>query len=153
MKIRRCSTASVIAASLFFGAACSAWAQAYRAQVRGLVTDQTSAVLPGATVTLSNVKTGVSAVKQTDTSGLYVFDYVDPGTYRITVESAGFGKFVQENIGVQANGDVTVNATLNPGTLQQSVTVDAAPPAVEFNSTNQQLTIDIRMANDTLRID
>jgi hypothetical protein len=128
-------------------------AQTYRAQVRGLVTDQTSAVLPGATVTLSNVKTGVSAVKQTDTSGLYVFDYVEPGTYRITVESAGFGKFVQENIVVQSGGDVTVNASLNPGTLQQSVTVDAAPPAVEFNSSNQQLTIDTKMANDTPRLD
>ncbi|HEY7305780.1 MAG TPA: carboxypeptidase-like regulatory domain-containing protein, partial [Bryobacteraceae bacterium] len=66
MRFLRCSTVPVIAASLFLGAACSAWAQAYRAQVRGLVTDQTSAVLPGATVTLSNIKTGVSAVKQTD---------------------------------------------------------------------------------------
>lgn len=153
MKFLKCPTVIGTGLSIILLLASSALAQSYRAQVRGLVTDQTSAVLPGATVTLLNVKTGVSAVKQTDTAGLYVFGYVDPGTYRITVESPGFGKFVQENVAVQANGDVTVNASLNPGTLQQSVTVDAAPPAVEFNSTNQQLTIDTKMANDTPRLD
>ncbi len=42
---------------------------------------------------------------------------------------------------------------LNPGTLQQSVTVEAAPPAVEFNTANQELTIDTKMANDTPRLD
>ncbi|HLH04737.1 MAG TPA: carboxypeptidase-like regulatory domain-containing protein [Bryobacteraceae bacterium] len=128
-------------------------AQTYRATIRGIVTDSTGSNLPGATVTLLNTKTGVSTTKQSDSSGLYVFDYVDPGTYTVTVEATGFGKFTQENIVAQSGGDITVNATLNPGTLQQSVTVDAAPPAVEFNSTNQELTIDTKMANDTPRLD
>jgi hypothetical protein len=109
--------------------------------------------LPSATVTLTNVNTGVTGTKQTDTSGLYVFDFVDPGTYTVSVEATGFGKFLQQNVSVQSGGDVTVNATLSPGTLQQSVTVEAAPPAVEFNSTNQELTIDTKMANDTPRLD
>lgn len=131
----------------------SGFAQTYRAQVRGLVTDQTSAAISDANVRLANVATGVVTTKQTDSSGLYVFDYVDPGTYSITIESPGFGKFVQENIAVQSGGDVTVNASLNPGALQQTVTVEATPPAVEFNSTNQELTIDTKMANDTPRLD
>ncbi len=131
----------------------SAFAQTYRAQVRGLVTDQTSATISGAAVTLANVNTGVITTKETDSSGLYVFDYVEPGTYSVTMESPGFGKFVQENITVQSGGDVTVNASLTPGALQQSVTVEATPPAVEFNSTNQQLTIDTKMANETPRLD
>jgi hypothetical protein len=129
------------------------FAQAYRAQITGLVTDASGGNIPGATVTLSNVKTGVNARMQTDTSGVYVFDYVEPGTYRITVEATGFGKFVQENVIAQAGGDVTVNAQLSPGTLPQTVTVDATPRAVEFNSTNQELTIDTKMANDTRRLD
>jgi hypothetical protein len=127
--------------------------QKYRAQIRGLVTDPSNAALPGANVTLLNIQTGVSSTKQTDSSGLYVFDFVDPGTYRITVEATGFGKFVQENVIAQSGGDVTVNATLNPGALQQSITVESTPPAVEFNSTNQELTIDTKMANDTPRLD
>ena len=154
MKFLKSFTGLAIAVPVFcilFGSA--ALAQTYRAQVRGLVTDQTNATVPGATVTLTNVNTGFVNTKQTDSSGLYVFDYVDAGTYSITVESPGFGKFVQQNIVVQSGGDVTVNASLSPGTLQQSVTVDAAPPAVEFNSTSQQLTIDTKMANDTPRLD
>ena len=130
-----------------------AFAQSYRAQVRGLVTDQSQGVLPGATVTLTNVNTGVNTVKQSDSSGLYLFDYVDPGTYRIRVDANGFGQFLQENIAVQSGGDVTVNASLQPGTLQQSVTVTEAPPAIDFNSSNQELTIDNKMANDTPRFD
>jgi hypothetical protein len=128
MALRRLALVSV-AASLALFLVVSAWAQTNRAQVRGLITDQSGAALPTATVTLANVNTGVKATKQTDTSGLYVFDFVDPGTYTVSVEAVGFGTFVQQNVSVQAGGDVTVNATLNPGTLQQSVTVEAAPPA------------------------
>lgn len=131
----------------------SAFAQNYRAQIRGLITDNTGAVLPGATVTLSNVNTGVAVTRQSDSEGLYIFDFVDPGIYRMTVTQPGFGDFTQENIVVQSGGDVTVNANLKPGTLRQSVTVEATPPAVEFNSSNQELTVDTKMANDTPRLD
>jgi len=142
-------------AALFICAllATSALAQNYRGQVRGLVTDQSKAVVQGATVTLTNVNTGVDVVKQTDTSGIYLFDFVDPGTYRVKVDATGFGPFVQEQIAVQSGGDVTVNATLHPGSLQQSVTVTEAPPAIDFNSASQELTIDTKMANDTPRLD
>jgi hypothetical protein len=152
MTRRRLATLS-IAASLAAFLVVSLQAQTNRAQVRGLIADQSGAALPNATVTLANVNTGVNATKQTDTSGLYVFDFVDPGTYTVSVEATGFGKFTQQNISVQAGGDITVNAMLSPGTLQQSVTVEAAPPAVEFNSTNQELTIDTKMANETPRLD
>lgn len=127
--------------------------QTSRGQVRGLVTDQTGAIVPAASVTLSNTKTGIKANKPTDSAGLYVFDFVEPGVYNLSVDVAGFGKFTQENVSVQAGGDVTVNAALNPGALGQSVMVTEAPPAVEFNSTNQELTIDTKLANDTPRID
>lgn len=54
---------------------------------------------------------------------------------------------------MQSGGDVTVNINLKPGDLKQSITVEATPPAVEFNSSNQELTIDTKMANDTPRLD
>ncbi len=141
--------------ALLFSLFCSSagWAQSYRAQIRGLVTDDSGAVLPDAAVTLSNVNTGVNVNRQSDADGLYIFDYVEPGTYRITINFSGFGPFTQDNIAVQSGGDVTVNAALKPGTLRQSVTVEATPPAVEFNSSNQELTIDTKLANDTPRLD
>lgn len=153
MNCKIVSTLGTGAIALCFVLGLSAFAQTYRAQVRGLVTDQSNADLPGAKVTLLNINTGVAATKQTDNAGLYVFDYVDAGNYRITVEAPGFGNFVQENVVVQSGGDVTVNATMSPGALQQTVTVEATPPAIDFNSSNQELTIDTKMANDTPRLD
>jgi len=152
VKLRRLAALSTALLSLFCLASLG-FAQAYRAQVRGLITDESNAALVGATVKLSNVNTGVEVTRQTDSSGLYIFDFVEPGTYRVAVQSTGFGNFVQENVSVQSGGDVTVNGVLRPGALQQTVTVESTPPAVEFNSTNQELTIDTKMANDTPRLD
>ena len=85
-------------------------AQDTRARVQGLVTDPSSAVIAGATVTLRNENTGVQAQQQTNLAGQYLLDFVLPGNYTVTVELAGFKQFVQRNVLVQARGDVTVNA-------------------------------------------
>src|SRR5688572_11202442 len=87
-------------------------AQDTRAKVQGLVTDESSAVIAGASVSLRNENTGVTAQQSTNTSGQYLFDFVLPGTYTVTVELQGFKQFVQRNVLVQARGDVTVNALL-----------------------------------------
>ncbi len=86
--------------------------QDYRGKVQGLVTDASSAAVPGAKVTLGNDNTGVSAVRSTDVGGKYLFDYVEPGTYTATVEAAGFSKTVQQNVTVQVRADVTVDFAL-----------------------------------------
>ncbi|HEY1496221.1 MAG TPA: carboxypeptidase-like regulatory domain-containing protein [Candidatus Solibacter sp.] len=133
--------------------ASSAWAQDYRGRVEGLVSDPSQAVIAGATVTLLNVNTGVRAARQTSETGLYLFDLLDPGSYSLTIEASGFGKFVQQNIVVQTRGDVTVNATLTPGTVQESITVNETPVDVQFNSSNKDLTIDSKMATEIPRFD
>ena len=84
--------------------------------------------------------------------GLYIFDYVNAGTYRITVQAAGFGQFTQENISVQSGGDVTVNVNISRASSNKASRWKPRPPAVEFNSSNQELTIDTKMANDTPRL-
>ena len=131
----------------------SGLAQDYRARVEGIVTDQSKAVIGGATVTLLNVKTGIKTVRKTSETGLYLFDLVDPGEYSVTIEQAGFGVYLQENIVVQTRGDVTVNATLTPGAVQQTITVNETPTAVQFNTSNKDLTIDSKMATEIPRFD
>jgi hypothetical protein len=128
-------------------------AQDYRGKIEGIVADQTQGVVPDATVTLRNVGTGVQTVRKTGQNGLYLFDLVDPGNYSLTVDATGFGKYVQERIQVQTRGDVTVNVTLTPGTVSQNVTITDAPSAVEFNSSNKDLTIDTTLAEETPRYD
>jgi hypothetical protein len=115
--------------------------------VQGLVSDSSGAVVAGASVTLRNENTAVQAQQQSGASGQYLFDFVLPGSYSVTVELAGFKQFVQRNVLVQARGDVTVNAVLEVGNTRETVTVEASPVAVQFNTTTMSTTIDTKMAN------
>ena len=138
---------------ILFGAALSALfaamsiGQDTRAKVQGLVTDSSNAVVGGATVTLRNEDTAVQAQQQTSQAGVYLFDFVLPGHYTVTVEMSGFKQYLQRNILVQARGDVTVNAMLDVGNTRETVTVEASPVAVQFNTTSMALTLDTKMAN------
>src|SRR2546422_4476513 len=123
-------------------------AQDTRAKVQGVVKDATQAVVAGAQVTLRNNNTGVQAVEQTTPVGQYLFDFVLPGDYTITVETPGFRKFVQKNILVQSRGDVTVDAMLEIGSIGESITIDAAPVSVQFTTSSMTRTIDMTMANN-----
>ena len=98
-----------------------ATAQDYRAKVQGIVTDPSQAAVLGAKVTLKNVNTGVDNVRQTDSTGHYLFDFVQPGTYSVTVEASGFQKSLQDNITVLTRGDVTVNAALAVGGVAETI--------------------------------
>ncbi|HEU0123987.1 MAG TPA: carboxypeptidase-like regulatory domain-containing protein, partial [Bryobacteraceae bacterium] len=80
--------------------ACAVAAQDFRGRVQGVVTDASNAAVPQATVTLTNSNTKISTVRNVDASGRYLFDFVEPGVYTLTTESAGFGRFLQENIQV-----------------------------------------------------
>ncbi len=116
-------------------------AQDYRGKVQGTVTDPTQAAVTGAKVTLKNVNTGVEAVKDTDSAGHYLFDFVIPGTYSITIAETGFQKYVQDNVTVLTRGDVTVNANLTVGAVTSAVEVTAAVTSVEFNTSTMTTTV------------
>ena len=83
-----CLTLGVLlSAALLFG-------QTGASSVTGRVTDATGAVVTGAAVTITEVSTNISKTTKTNTSGLYLFNEVEPGTYDITVVNAGFRKSV-----------------------------------------------------------
>ena len=123
-------------------------AQDVRARVQGLVTDSSQAIIVGATVTLTNQGTNVTATTQTKNNGQYLFDFVIAGNYTVAVEMQGFRKFVQTNILVQSRGDVTVDARLDVGSAAEAVTVEASPVSVQFNTSTMGLTLDKKMTNE-----
>src|SRR5215470_11505375 len=123
-------------------------AQETRGRVQGDVRDTTGAVMAGANVTLSNDEIGVRAAQVTNDTGHYLFDFVLSGHYTITVESVGFRAFVQKNVLVEARGDVTVNASMEVGNTRETVTVESAPVAVQFNTASMSNTVDTKLAND-----
>lgn len=130
-----------------FASVPAADAQDYRARVQGSVFDESQAALPGATVTLTNDATGVATTRVADAEGRYLFDFVDPGTYTITAELDGFKKAEQKNVRVAQRGDVTANLTLAIGTLEETVTVEAPPVAVQFNSSSSELTMERQLVD------
>ncbi|MEO8126780.1 MAG: TonB-dependent receptor [Bryobacteraceae bacterium] len=123
-------------------------AQDSRAKVQGTIADSTGAVIVGANVTLINDQTGIRVAQVTGATGVYLFDFVIPSTYTLQVEMTGFRTFVQKNILVQARGDVTVSAKLELGNTRDMVTVEAAPVAVQFNTSTMGLTLDTKMTNN-----
>ncbi len=123
-------------------------AQEFRGRVQGVVTDQGGGVVPGASAVLKNDLTGVSITRLTNAEGRYLFDYVDPGTYTLTMELTGFKTGVQKNIVVGQRGDVTVDMRLEIGNLSETVTVMETPVAVQFNTASHDLTLDKQMVMD-----
>jgi hypothetical protein len=122
--------------------------QELRGKVQGRILDNSGGVLVGASVTLRNVNTSVELHRLANEAGQYVFDFVSPGTYTLTVEMPGFSSFVQENILVQTRGDITVDAKMQVRTVSETVVVRDSPVSVKFNTSTMELTIDTKMAND-----
>src|SRR5262245_7838626 len=119
----------------------SAQGQEYRGRVQGSLIDQAQLALPGVQVTLRNDATAVAVTRTTGPEGRYLFDYVDPGTYTLTAELSGFSTIVQRNIVVQARGDVTVDVTMKIAAVNETVTVEASPVAIQFNTSSKDLTL------------
>ncbi len=80
-------------------ASAAAVAQDYRGKVQGAVMDVNGAAIVGASVMLRNDGTGVEVTRQTNDDGRYIFDFVEPGTYTVTVEQAGYQEVRAEERG------------------------------------------------------
>ena len=114
-------------------------------RINGEVTDQAGAEVPDAKVTVTNVDTNVSQTTTTTSVGTYLVIDLIPGTYSVKVEKAGFKAFVSTNVTVVGGATSTVNATLQPGTVTETVEVIA--PAVTLQTEQPEIGTTI---NETL---
>jgi hypothetical protein len=127
---------------LALAAAAPLVAQDSRGRVQGAILDQSGAVVSGASVTLRNDATGVTVARQSGSTGRYIFDQVDPGTYTVTVKQPGFATVVQQNVRVGQTGDVTANVQLKMSSLDEVITVSESPVAVQFTTANRELSLE-----------
>jgi hypothetical protein len=111
------------------------------ARVEGIVTDNTRAVLPGATVTATNVGTNALRVDVTDTTGAYTITALPVGDYRIQVELSGFKTEVTP-IRLTVNQVARMDFRLQLGGVSEMVTVTAAAPLVEKSTSEISTLID-----------
>ena len=99
--------------------------------ITGTVQDPSGAVVGNATVTATNVNTNVVTTRTTTKSGDYNVSGLIPGTYTVSVTSAGFEGYKQENVTVDALNTVEVNIKLSVGASSETVTVTSAPPVLD----------------------
>lgn len=109
--------------------------------IRGTVTDSTGALIPGVTVTVLNVDTGIVKTFVTNNDGLYDTSSIVPGHYKLTFSKAGFEELVRGPVTLQV-GFSTVNAQLKVGSTTAEVTVTTDVPLLTTESGDQSATLD-----------
>jgi len=126
---------------------CEVRAQAV-SRINGTVTDQSGAAVPDAKVTVTNVDTNVSQTSVTTSAGTYLIVDLNPGTYIVKVEKAGFKSFVDKNVVVVGGATSTANATLDPGAVTETVEVTAPEVALQTEQPEIGTTISETLTQD-----
>src|SRR5688572_6646310 len=114
--------------------ATTAWAQLSTAQLSGRVTDESGAVLPGVTVTVTQTDTGLTRNVVTDATGSYVLPNLPTGPYRLEAMLQGFRTYAQTGIVLQVAATPEINVALGIGSVEETVSVEAAAPLVDVQS-------------------
>jgi hypothetical protein len=111
------------------------------ADLQGRVLDSSGASIANAVVLLTETATNVQQQTTTSSSGDYFFTHLNPGVYRIDVTAAGFQHLSRGGITAIVGQTVDADLTLNPGTQQQTITVNADAPLLQSETSNIETNI------------
>ena len=117
------ATRILLLTTMLLACLCSSVLAQTSGSISGEVRDEKEAVITGATVTVRNISTNESRTAQTNADGRYHFAGVAVGAYEITVESAGFAKYMQSGITLALNQNAVVDVTMKPGAVQEVVNI------------------------------
>src|SRR5262249_23687487 len=130
----------VLALVAFFATSAVTNAQQQTGEIFGKATDQSGAVLPGVTVTLTaaNLLQPLTAI--TSDTGSYIFPRIEIGRYTVKFELAGFKTVVVENVQVTVGFSAQINGQLGVSTVQETITVTGQSPIVDTKDTGTKQT-------------
>jgi hypothetical protein len=117
-------------------------------QISGFIRDAQQGALPGATVTVTNEATSNKRSTVTNSTGFYVFPDVPVGTYSIGVELSGFKKFVKTGVRLSAANQIAVDAEMELGTLEETVTVTAGQSFIQTTTAQVARTIETKQIQE-----
>ena len=138
----------ILVAFLTLGSAGLLVAQgSYRAQVRGVITDASGAVVPDAEITITDTGTNVASTVRSDGKGSYFFTGLRPSTYSIKVSAAGFRGAELAGVALAVDQQTTLNFTLTPGAVSTTVEVNATKPLMDSESA----TLGTEITNDYIK--
>ncbi len=104
-------------------------------EINGTVTDPAGAVVPGATITVTNPNTNIERTTQTNSSGVYSIPALPPGEYSLKASMAAFGTQIRNNITLQVNQEARIDIALQVGNVAEVVEVQGGAPVLETEST------------------
>src|SRR4030095_996243 len=114
----------------------------------GTVSDANNAVVAGATLTVVNNTTGAERTAISSSSGTFDFQALQPGTYTVTVEAAGFRKAVAREIVVSVGSNSEINIPLEVGPAGETVTVTTAQEVINTSTPSLTNVINTRQVTD-----
>jgi hypothetical protein len=134
---------TVLSAALLLAAATEVGAQSYQGGIRGAVRDP-NGVIPGAEIALTNQETNAKRTTTTNEVGEYAFTNVLPATYTLTVALTGYKTHESRDIRIGAQTFITLDITLEVGTIQESITVTGESPLIETSNASIASTLDTK---------
>lgn len=111
------------------------------AQVQGAVTDSSGALIPGASVTVTNAATGITLKTQTNSDGQYTVPFLQPGVYNIVVEHSGFVSVRRTGVHLEVDQKAGIDFELKAGGATQTVEVTSEAPLLQTQSASTGQTI------------
>src|SRR5262249_53414011 len=128
---------TLLLSSIIILLVCSvSFAQSDRGTITGTVADQTSAVIPGASVVAVNGETGTKYETISTETGNYTLTQVPPGVYSLSVELPGFKRYVRQGINVLVAQTLRLDVSLEVGAATDEVTVSADAPLLRTESSD-----------------
>ncbi|HXH25514.1 MAG TPA: carboxypeptidase-like regulatory domain-containing protein, partial [Vicinamibacterales bacterium] len=124
----------------------SAAAQETRGTISGTVSDS-GGVIPGAAVTITNVETDVSLNLVTNESGYYEAPLLNPGTYSVTVQLAGYRTATRAGIVLGVGQQISVPFVLEVGAISDTITVRGEAPLLDTNTVSSGANFDSRLVD------
>src|SRR5215472_4654856 len=124
---------------ILFASSTAVWGQFGASTIRGTITDQSGAVVSGATVTITNLQTNLSRSQTTGSTGSYSFELIPPGEYKVEIEAKGFRKNVVPRVQALVGNVTEVSQKLQVGEISTTVEVVAASSAVQVNTQDATL--------------
>src|SRR5690242_11019580 len=110
--------------------------------INGSVSDSSGAVIAGARITVVEIDTGLARSTVSNSEGIYVLGSLRPSRYTMTAEAAGFSKFTESGITLQANDTTTFNVRLQVGGINEVVEVQAAAAQVDTSTPTLKQVVD-----------
>src|SRR5687768_11504980 len=122
--------------------------QSFYGSLLSVVRDAQSGVIPGATITLTNIATNERREGVSTEDGTYRFLNLVPGRYRLEVQMSGFQRYVRDNIEVNVQATPRIDVALELGSQQETVSVTAEAPQLQTESASVGTIVGLRAVQE-----